>query len=93
MFNYLQDVEEMISDTAIGQIKKMKDISDHRCTDHIYNYESITKDMTSLSDQAVFEMNALAQLGVKGSLKIAEQADLDNQAYQQELAIIKEEPQ
>ena len=38
MLEYLNEVEEAISDTAIGQIKKMKDISEVRCEDHYTHY-------------------------------------------------------
>jgi hypothetical protein len=46
MLEYLQEVEEAISDSAIGQIKKMKDISSVRCDDYYAHYEEVTKNIT-----------------------------------------------
>lgn len=46
MFLYLNDVEDMLSGTELGQIKKMKDISSTRMVDHVAHYEQIQKEMT-----------------------------------------------
>ena len=46
MLEYLQEVEEAISDSAIGQIKKMKDISLVRCDHYYAHYEEVTKNIT-----------------------------------------------
>ena len=52
----------MISDTAIGQIKQMKDISSSRADDHIFNYENIMKEMSALGEEALGAMSDLASL-------------------------------
>lgn len=72
MFAYLNEVEELISDQTIGQLKKMKNISERRQMDHFENYEAITKEMFALGDQAVQELNAMAELGI--NKKLAQEA-------------------
>jgi len=63
MLEYLTEVEEAISDSAIGQIKKMKDISSVRCDDHYAHYEVVTRDITQLGDEATDLMVRVAELG------------------------------
>lgn len=60
MFSYLNDVEEMLSGTELGQIKKMKDISSTRMVDHVAHYEQIQKEMTQLAEEAVKSMSDAA---------------------------------
>lgn len=68
----------------------MKDISSTRMTDHVLNYEQITKDMSQLGDEAVEAMNSVA-FDPK-SQKLAKKAEKENAAFQKELAIINEKP-
>lgn len=60
MFDYLNDIEELIHGNEIKQIKQMKDISENRMEDHVKTYDQITKDMTQLADEAVEAISAVA---------------------------------
>jgi len=60
MFEYLNDIEEMLHGNELKQIKQMKDISGIRMEDHVKTYDQITKDMSLLADEAVEAITAVA---------------------------------
>jgi hypothetical protein len=49
MFSYLQDVESMFSGSELGQIRKMKEISDTRLKEHIAHFDRVQKEIKSFS--------------------------------------------
>jgi hypothetical protein len=72
MFDYLNDIEEMLHGNELKQIRVMKDISGIRMDDHVKTYDQITKDMSSLADEAVEAISAVAY--DKKTVKLANKA-------------------
>lgn len=57
MFNYLNEVEEMLQGEDISTIKEMIDLSDVRVKGHISQYDQMQGRLINMSDEAVEAMN------------------------------------
>lgn len=57
MFNYLNEVEEMLQGEDVSTIKEMIDLSDVRMKGHISQYDQMQGRLINMSDEAVEAMN------------------------------------
>ena len=57
MFNYLNEVEEMLKGEDVSTIKEMIDLSDVRVKGHISQYDQMQGRLINMSDEAVEAMN------------------------------------
>ena len=57
MFNYLNEVEEMLQGDDVSTIKEMIDLSDVRVKGHISQYDQMQGRLINMSDEAVEAMN------------------------------------
>ena len=57
MFNYLNEVEEMLQGEDVSTIKEMIDLSDVRVKGHINQYDLMQGRLINMSDEAVEAMN------------------------------------